>query len=221
MRNNIIIIIALILVSCSDNSTDSGAPYSGEWFRQYVVWENKNLLSELELDSMYTSNTIFKTEFKVIGDMYLQEIDTSIELIMPNLEEIVESSSYYKEKYKIRFNTNNDSNSFNLETNVRINEDYHKSNIEGHYYSCYLFIDSIYIDKDTLYPTSLGADSLKYAFVVPEKRWYVKGQQMYDSINSRSVTDLEYLEEFFISFYSRINFNHRDLYNGKLRLIRD
>ncbi len=215
------IISILILISCSENSTDSGAPYPGEWFRQYVVWKNQNLTTELEVDSMYTSNTLFSTEFKIIGDMYLQEIDTNIELIMPNLKEIVGSPSYSKEKFKIRFNTNNDSNSFNLETNVKINENYQENFIDGHYFSCYLFIDSIYIDKDTLYRRSFGQDSIDgYPLVVLEKRWYVKGQQMYDSINSRSVTDFEFLDEFFSSLNGRVNFNYQELYSGKLNIVR-
>ncbi|MFN3196161.1 MAG: hypothetical protein ACE364_09450 [Chlorobiota bacterium] len=201
MRNYIIIIIALILVSCSDNSTDNvgGEPYGGEYIQEYIHWEVNNLVDDLIVDSTYSFLNVAKTDFKMVGDIYIGESNQDIEVTIPNQSIYANGTQYVinNEKYKLRFSTNNDSNSFEFTTDIKVSQSYDGDYFQGHFIELYIVIDSIFIDKDTLFPTSLGADSLNYAFAVPEARWYTRNQVMYDSMSSSYINEFEFLEYFF------------------------
>ncbi len=201
MRNLILILSVLILFSCNDNSTDSGGgePYGGEFIHEYIDWEVNGLVDNLIVDSIYSFSNVLKTDFKIVGDIYIGESDHDIDVIIPDKDIYTDGTQYVidNEKYKFRFNTNNDSNSFEFVTDVKVNQNYNEDTCQGHFINLYIVIDSIYIDSDTLFSTSLGIDSLKYAFVVPERRWYSRNQEMYDSISSSYINEFDFLEYFF------------------------
>lgn len=222
MRNNIIIIIALIFVSCSDNSTDSGAPYSGEGISKYLNWQVSDMVAFAKIDTTYRTETSLISDFKIIGNLYIGTVDQFIELSMQNGDENFDLKSVgFDPKYKVRFSTDNDSNTFEFQTEFRINENFGDDTIFGHYFHAYIEIDSIYIGSDTLYRSSLGADSLNYPFLIPEKRWYVEGQPMYDSVNSIEINDLLFLSDFFTDEIGGKILSNQLLYDGSIVINRD
>lgn len=222
LQSVILLFLCLMFFSCRDSSTNNGiAPYSGEGFGQNISWVNYNVPDTLMIDSIYKTTTRLKTNYKVIGDIYFIELDKNIVLNVVGAEELVDKPKWnYDEKYKLRFNTDNENNFFDFETEVQVKKDYWNDLIDGQYYSLYLQIDSIYIDSDTLYRSSLGADSLNYPFLLPERRWYVRGQEMYDSTHSEKTTDLEFLSQYFTGEVIQIHYTHNQLFNDTIYIKR-
>ncbi|MFA7327868.1 MAG: hypothetical protein WC121_14470 [Candidatus Kapaibacterium sp.] len=176
MKKVILIILLFLFISCSNgtDSKDDIAPYAGEGFTQNILWENFNIPDTVEVDSVYRTRTRLKTKFRLIGDIYFIEQDKNLVLNVVGVDDLADKPHrIFEEKFKLRFNTDNEDNIFDFETEVKVKKEYHQDHIKGHYYSLYLLMDSIYIDSDTLYRSSLGKDSINYPFILPEKRWYV------------------------------------------------
>lgn len=222
LKNTLFVVFFSLLHSCSDHGTSNDrAPYDGEGFSQNISWENFNVPDTLIIDSIYKTTTRLKTNYKVIGDIYFIELDKNIVLNVVGGEELEDKPKWnYDEKYKLRFNTDNENNFFDFETEVQVKNNYWNDLIDGHYYSLYLQIDSIYIDSDTLYRSSLGADSLNYPFLLPGRRWYVRGQEMYDSTYSEITTDLEFLTQYFTGEVIQIHYTHYRLFNDTIYINR-
>ncbi len=218
MKIIVLINLLFLFISCSNGTDpkDDGAPYEGEGFTQNISWENFNIPNTIKVDSIYRTSTRLKTKYKVIGDIYFIELDEKVVLDVMGVDELVDKPRWnYKEKYRLRFNTDNEYNHFDFDTEVKVGKEFRQDFIDGQYYSLYLLIDSIYIDSDTLYRSSLGADSLQYPFILPEKRWYVRGQEMYDSTLSAKTTDLNFLANYFSGqVASQIYYYPEQLYNG-------
>ncbi len=218
LKNTLFVVFFSLLHSCSDHGTSNDrAPYDGEGIYKFISFETIDIQSPMILDTNYRLTTILSSDFEVVGKIYFYQ-HYQIDLNVHNAENIsLSTDPFHKEDFKMNFHTTTSNNLFEIITDIKFTTEFNKNFIEGCPFSLKLQIDSIYIDSDTLYRSSLDIDSLNYPFIVPEKRWYARGQQMYDSTHSQFITDLEFLSSYFGNqLQDEIIFDPIRLYNDTI-----
>lgn len=214
------ILTSLIFMACDSVVEPKKDLYLGEGIRKFLTIESFNVQSSMIVDSNYRINLKLTSDFEIAGHIYFYE-NEDIVLSVADGEKISSNTDQHnKVDYKLGFHTKTNDNVYEIVTYVKVNNSFNNDYNIGNFFSLRLVIDSIYINKDTLFRTSLGAEMFEYPFIT-ENRWYVKGQEMFDSLKLGKTTDFEYLSQYFgKELQGDIYFYPDNLYNGTIRIKR-
>lgn len=187
MKVKIILLLLIVgIIACSNsNEPNKNSPYGGErgWDSMYVYPQ----LDTMIYDSVYTLKYKLVTDFEMTGKFYIYQ-GVNILNIDNSTEEYDEDNT---RKLTTRFHTSKNSNEYDLTVTLKFQGAL--GNREYQFFQIYLDVDSILIDKDTLYRYTLGPDNHLYKFPVKEKRWY----NLKDSIANND-SDYYYLQRYFL-----------------------